>query len=53
MPPVGVKPTLSAGDGPQTYALDRADTGIGKLLYLLKFTNLKIIKHSGIYSVEL
>ena len=28
MPPVGFEPTVSAGDRPQTYALDRAATGI-------------------------
>jgi len=29
MPPAGFKPTLSAGERPQTYALDRAATGTG------------------------
>ena len=29
MPPVGFEPTNSAGDRPQTYALDRAATGTG------------------------
>jgi hypothetical protein len=29
MPPVGLKPTIAAGERPQTYALDRAATGIG------------------------
>ena len=29
MPPVGFEPTISAGEQPQTYALDRAATGIG------------------------
>ena len=27
MPPVGIEPTVSAGEQPQTYALDRAATG--------------------------
>ena len=27
MPPVGFEPTISAGQRPQTYALDRATTG--------------------------
>ena len=27
MPPVGFEPTVSAGERPQTYALDRAATG--------------------------
>jgi len=30
MPPVGFEPTISAGERPQTYALDRAATGSGK-----------------------
>ena len=29
MPPVGLEPTISAGERPQTYALDRAATGTG------------------------
>ena len=29
MSPVGFKPTISAGERPQTYALDRAATGTG------------------------
>ena len=29
MPPVGFEPTISAGERPQTYALDRAATGTG------------------------
>ena len=29
MPPVGFEPTFSAGERPQTYALDRAATGSG------------------------
>ena len=27
MPPVGLEPTISAGDRPQTYALDSTATG--------------------------
>jgi len=30
MPPVGLEPTISAGERPQAYALDRAATGSGK-----------------------
>ena len=30
MPPVGFEHTISAGERPQTYALDRAATGTGK-----------------------
>ena len=29
MPPVRFEPTISAGEWPQTYALDRAATGAG------------------------
>jgi len=29
MPPVGFKPTILAGERPQTYALDRVATGTG------------------------
>ena len=30
MPPVGFEPTTSAGEWPQTYALDHAATGTGR-----------------------
>jgi hypothetical protein len=36
MPPVGFKPTMSAGERPQTYALDRAAIGTGRSV-LYKF----------------
>ena len=32
MPPLGFEPTISAGERPQTYALDRAATGTGPVL---------------------
>jgi hypothetical protein len=31
MPPVGFELTISAGEQPQTYALDRATTGTGMI----------------------
>ena len=34
MPPVGFEPTISAGERPQTYALDRMATGTGKASYV-------------------
>ena len=34
MPPVGFESTISAGERPQTYALDRAATGIGFSVWL-------------------
>jgi hypothetical protein len=33
MPPVGCEPTISAGERPQTYALDRAATGNGTFYF--------------------
>ena len=40
MPPVGFEPTISAGERPQNYALDRAATGTGYIFiyYILNFT---------------
>ena len=35
MPPVGFEPTISAGERPQIYALDRAATGTGIEFYLV------------------
>jgi len=35
MPPVGFKPTISAGERPQTYALGRAATGTGSKVWYL------------------
>ena len=32
MPPVGFEPTISAGERPQTYALDRAAIGTGIII---------------------
>jgi len=34
MPPVGFEPTISAGERPQTYALDRTDTVTGTVIVL-------------------
>jgi len=35
MPPVGFEPTISAGERPQTYVLDRAATGTGTIIILI------------------
>ena len=35
MPPVGFEPTISAGEQPQTYALDLAALGTGLGLFVL------------------
>jgi len=45
MPPVGFEPSLSAGDRPKTYALDRAATGTGihTYIYIIIF-NVRSLK---------
>jgi hypothetical protein len=40
MPPVGFKLRISAGERPQTYALDSAATGSGCIMIPSKFTSL-------------
>ena len=40
MPMVGFEPTIAAGERPQTYALDRAATGIGKRFYVRYYITL-------------
>jgi hypothetical protein len=45
MPPVGFKPTISVGERPQTYALERAATGIGCRLCWQEL-NFKIVVES-------
>ena len=52
MLPVGFEPTISAGERPQTYALDRAATGTGKWYtyptkLLCKFYRIYIIYKCG------
>ena len=39
MPPVGFEPTISAGERPQTYTLERAATGTGIVRVLDPFNN--------------
>ena len=43
MPQVGIEPTISAGERPQTYALDRAGTGTGTN-DVITFQNNEILK---------
>ena len=40
MPPVGFEPTTPAGERPQTYALDRAATGTGRMVSLVDVNSL-------------
>jgi len=43
---VGFEPTISAGERPQTYALDRAVTGIGRSdIFSLYFFQIMCLKH--------
>ena len=44
MPPVGFEPAMSAGERPQTYALDRAATGTGIEGLILDESRSKRIK---------
>ena len=39
MPPVGFEPTVSSGERPKTYALDRAATGTGTTTTTTTTTN--------------
>ena len=41
MPTVGFEPTISAGERPQTYALDRAATGTGNKYIIYRIINGK------------
>jgi hypothetical protein len=43
MPPVGFELTISAGERPQTYALDRAATGTGIDRQITKITTEKTV----------
>jgi len=40
MPPIGFETTISAGERPKTYALDRAATGIG-IKVIMKKLNIR------------
>ena len=51
MPRVGFEPTISVGERPKTYALDRAATGTGKIttikrinVLLQKLINPQLVK---------
>ena len=45
MPPVGFEPTISAGERPQTYALDRAATETGAIRHIT------VSKESATYTI--
>ena len=48
MPPVGFEHTNSAGERPQTYALDRAATGTGRsyIIFTLNFSGVRRLAKS-------
>jgi len=56
MPPVGFGTTISAGERPQTYAVDRAatETGQGQHYFLNLFAQLIriVLIHSLVFSLE-
>ena len=52
MPPEGFEPPISASEGPQTHALDRAATGIG-YTHLLLLLLLLLNRHKFKFSAEL
>ena len=58
MPPVEFEPTISAGERPKTYALDRAATGIGRghvspeILYAWDLSNAKTVHLLCIGQIE-
>ena len=60
MPPLGFEPTISAGERPQTYALDRAATGtdivillcVRKVIWKLHFVTMFMKSLTWIFSVQ-
>ena len=53
MPPVGFEPTTPAGERPQTYALDRAATGTGRMVPLVDVNSVtKLLWSSLQKSIE-
>ena len=44
MPPAGFEPTISAGERPQTYALDRVAAGTGKCTSYAAVNKKKILR---------
>ena len=45
MPPVGFEPKISAGERPQTYALDRAATETGMFCISLYLIIVQLLTH--------
>ena len=51
MPPVGFEPKISAGEQPQTYALDRAANGTGKIIIIIIIIIINLNYHNTV-SIE-
>jgi hypothetical protein len=53
MPPAGYEPTMSAGERPQTYALDHEATGTGSYCWVKEFIwcSDELEKFSGRYTI--
>ena len=49
--PVGFEPTISAGERPQTHALDRAATGTGKTYFITSQNQKVVVKYLQSYSL--
>ena len=49
MPRLGFEPTISAGERPKTYALDRAATGTGLLILFVLFHDCWNLQMCWIY----
>ena len=45
MPPAGFEPTISAGEWPQTYVLDRAATGTGNKFVIHTYIYIYVYIH--------
>ena len=50
MPPVGFEPAISAGERPQTYALDRAATGTGNAVGYLQENTPSVLVRQHLFN---
>jgi hypothetical protein len=50
--PVGFEPTISAGEWPQTYALDRAATGIATNLYCAASQKSEDLNYTAVETLD-
>jgi hypothetical protein len=50
MPPAGFEPTVSAGERPQTQALDRVATGTDRRIIIKSYTSVTGTKLESVFS---